>query len=102
MFTVIQAGDSSVWEMAVHLVVAVEVFECVLFVLSFFPRDVLDEIWDLIESVSELFPTYSNALVGDSRTGKGLVWRHLFPLKITFILHSAKIRQPEYAKVSKL
>ena len=29
------------------------------FVLSFFPRDVLDEIWDLIESVSEGFPTYS-------------------------------------------
>ena len=27
--------------------------------LSFFPRDVLDEILDLIESVSEGFPTYS-------------------------------------------
>ena len=26
------------------------------FVLSFFPLDVLDEIWDLIESVSEGFP----------------------------------------------
>ena len=26
--------------------------------LSFFPRDVLDEIWDLVESVSEEFPTY--------------------------------------------
>ena len=26
--------------------------------LSFFPRDVLDEIWDLTESVSEGFPTY--------------------------------------------
>ena len=25
--------------------------------LSFFPRDVLDENWDLIESVSEGFPT---------------------------------------------
>ena len=25
--------------------------------LSFFPRDVLDEIWGLIESVSEGFPT---------------------------------------------
>ena len=32
-----------------------------LFVLSFFPRDVLDEIWDLIESVSEGFlPTLTN------------------------------------------
>ena len=27
--------------------------------LSFFPRDVLDEILKLIESVSEGFPTYS-------------------------------------------
>ena len=26
---------------------------------GFFPRDVLDEIWDLIESASEGFPTYS-------------------------------------------
>ena len=26
--------------------------------LSFFPLDVLDEIWDLIGSVSEGFPTY--------------------------------------------
>ena len=29
------------------------------FVLSFFPLDVLDGIWDLIESVSEGFLTYS-------------------------------------------
>ena len=29
------------------------------FVLFFFPLDVLDEIWDLIESVSEGFITYS-------------------------------------------
>ena len=27
--------------------------------MSFFPQDVLDEIWDLIEAVSEDFPTYS-------------------------------------------
>ena len=27
--------------------------------LSFSPRDVLDETWDLIESVSEGFPIYS-------------------------------------------
>ena len=32
----------------------------VSFVLSFFPRDVLDEILDLIESVSEDFPSYSS------------------------------------------
>ena len=30
-----------------------------LFVLSFFPRDVLGGILNLIESVSEGFPTYS-------------------------------------------
>ena len=30
------------------------------FVLSFFPLDVLDGIWDLIESVSEGFLTYSS------------------------------------------
>ena len=30
----------------------------VFFMLSFFPQDVLDEIWDLVESVSEGFPTY--------------------------------------------
>ena len=33
--------------------------EC-LFVLSFFPRGVLDEILNLIESVSEEFPSYSD------------------------------------------
>ena len=27
--------------------------------LSFFPLDILDEIWDIIESVSEEFLTYS-------------------------------------------
>ena len=32
------------------------------FSAAFFPRDVLDEIWDLIESVSEGFPTYSSVL----------------------------------------
>ena len=29
------------------------------FLLSFFPLDVLDEIWDLIESVSKGFLTYT-------------------------------------------
>ena len=29
-----------------------------LFVLSFFPLDVLDEVWDVIESVFEGFLTY--------------------------------------------
>ena len=30
--------------------------------LSFFPLDVLDEIWDVIESVSEGFLTYSSII----------------------------------------
>ena len=36
----------------------------VSFVLSFFPRDVLDEILNLIESVSEDFPSYSLLVSG--------------------------------------
>ena len=35
-----------------------DVVDGVFFLLSFFPRDVLNEIWDLIESVFEVFPTY--------------------------------------------
>ena len=38
----------------------------VSFVLSFFPRDVLDEILNLIESVSEDFPSYSSKSVSRS------------------------------------
>ena len=41
------------------------------FVLSFFPLDVLDEIWDLIEPVSEGFLTYSFINVYSNRT-----WRN--------------------------
>ena len=47
-----------VWETAVHRAVAGDVFDGVFFVLSFFPLHVLNEIWDLIESVSEGFLTY--------------------------------------------
>ena len=36
-----------------------------LFVLSFFPRDVSDEILNLIESVSEGFPSYSRIALCD-------------------------------------
>ena len=38
----------------------------VSFVLSFFPRDVLDEILKLIESVSEDFPSYSYLIHSDT------------------------------------
>ena len=44
--------------MAVPLAVAGDVFDGVFLCCPFFQRDVLDEIWDLIESVSEGFPTY--------------------------------------------
>ena len=37
----------------------------VSFVLSFFPRGVLDEILNLIESVSEDFPSYSLIQIED-------------------------------------
>ena len=43
--------------MAVDLAVASDVFDGVLFCADFFPRDVLDQIWDLIEEVPENFPT---------------------------------------------
>ena len=47
-----------VWEIAVHLAVACDVYDGVFFVLSFFPRGVLGEILNLIESVSEFFSSY--------------------------------------------
>ena len=49
--------------------------------LSFFPRDVLDEIWDLILLVSEGFPTYS--------CYKGLSFRSLYRVftEVIQILH---------------
>ena len=40
------------------------------FVLSFFPLDVLNEIWDLIESVSEGFLTYSYGVIEDLNIGR--------------------------------
>ena len=61
--------------MAVHMAVACDVYDDVFFMLPFFPRDVLDEILNLIESVSEGFPTYSSvsdalALFNCSSDGK--------------------------------
>ena len=45
------------------------------FVLSFFPLHVLDEIWDLIESVSEGFLTYSDTQLVSPREPFSL-WSH--------------------------
>ena len=47
------------WEIAVHLAVACDVYDGVFFVPSFFPRSVLDEILDLIGSVSDVFSSLS-------------------------------------------
>ena len=44
------------------LAVACDVFDGVFCVLSCYPRDVFDEIWDLIGSVSEGFPTFIPSL----------------------------------------
>ena len=46
----------------------------VSFVLSFFPRDVLDEILNLIGSVSEGFPSYSYMGISEKRGGKIVEW----------------------------
>ena len=58
MLIVRLAGDHLYGKIAVRLAVAGDVFDG-FFVLSFFPGDVLDEIWNLIESVSGVLSTYS-------------------------------------------
>ena len=50
----------------------------VSFVLSFFPRDVLDEILNLIESVSEDFPSYSS----NSYLTRAFLPKFIFSIKI--------------------
>ena len=49
--------------MAVHLAVPDDVFHGVLFCAVLFPWDVLDEVWDWIESVPDTFPTYFGLLI---------------------------------------
>ena len=46
------------------------------FMLSFFPLDVLDGIWDLIESVSEGFLIYSLIVLTDRLTASYLINRN--------------------------
>ena len=58
MFNVRLAGGHLYWiQLFTWLPLVVSLLAS--FLLSFFPLDVLDEIWDLIESVSEGFLTYS-------------------------------------------
>ena len=59
------------------------------FVLSFFPLDVLDEIWDLIESVSEGFLT--NSFISKKETVherySNKLNKLLFPGQVVIQLH---------------
>ena len=48
------------WETAVHLAVACDVYDGVFLCCPFFLRDALHEILNLIESVSDGFLTYSH------------------------------------------
>ena len=57
MFNVRLAGDHLFWEWLITWGSLVMYLMVSHFVLSFFPRDVLDEIWDRIEPVPETFPT---------------------------------------------
>ena len=43
------------------------------FVLSFFPLDVWNEIWDLIESVSEGLLTYSYNEINDTKGPENII-----------------------------
>ena len=59
MLNVRLAGDHLYGKFAVHLAVAGDVFDGVFLCCPFSPRDVLDKIWGLIESVFEVFlPTF--------------------------------------------
>ena len=49
-------------KMIIHLVVAGDVLNGVLFCAVPFPRGVLDEIWDGTESLPENFPTYLSTI----------------------------------------
>ena len=55
----------------------------VSFVLSFFPRDVLDEILNLIESVSEDFPSYSYEHTSEKE--KSVINNHIFHNATRFV-----------------
>ena len=46
------------WEIGAHLAVAGGVYDGIFLCCPFFPRDVFDGILDLIESISEGFPSY--------------------------------------------
>ena len=63
------------WEIAVHLAVAGGVYDGV-FSAVLFPMRCLDGILDLLESVSEGFPTYSNKIGQNDQPQSGTVRTH--------------------------
>ena len=66
--------------------------------LSFFPRDVLDEIWDLNESVSEGFPSYPCHGIGE-QTGES---RFVFKSWLYFRSFNAKVKVIVFVMNAKL
>ena len=63
MLNVRQAGDH-LYGKKLFIWLSLMIFLMAFFVLSCFPRDVVDVIWDLIESVSEgLLPTIQSRLI---------------------------------------
>ena len=68
---------SPVWEIAVHLAVACEVYDSVFLCCPFSPRDVLDEILNLIESISEGFS------IDDGRSFQFCDLRYKFSFSLT-------------------
>ena len=86
MFNVRLAGGHLYGERLFTLAVAGDVFDGVFFVLSFFPLDVLDEIWDLIESVSEGFLTYSSTPTDKATIGSESNCALNYATVITYIL----------------
>ena len=78
MFNVILAGDH-LYGKQLFTWLSLVVSLMASFLLSYFPLDVLDEIWDLIESVSEGFLTYFFLCDGD----KVLFSRMLFIIFIS-------------------
>ena len=63
------------WKIAVHLAVAGGVYDGVFLCCPVFPRDVLDQILDLIESLSESFPTYSLININEAGQTCCLIYR---------------------------
>ena len=56
--------------------------------LSFFPLDVLDEIWDLIESVSEGFLTYSFSGPANQSRKKAVLFNYCKAVRLVNHLES--------------